>query len=323
MDISIVVPVFNEHDSIHTLAKEIRAVLGEPETSSWELILVDDGSTDGTFNVLSELCADSSNTIVIEFRRNFGKSAALSAGFSEARGDLVVTIDGDLQDDPAEIPNLISRMDEGFDLISGWKYPRQDPLTKILPSRLFNAVLRLTSGLKLHDFNCGLKIYRNDVAKAIRLYGELHRYTPILAQQMGYRVGEAKVSHRPRRFGPSKYGIRRFARGFFDLMTMLFLGTYTWRPLHLFGWVGLSSTVAGLTIGLYLVVLWFKDQGPIGTRPLLTLAVLLMIIGVQFFSIGLLAEMITRSQAGNQPSYSVRRRLDGNSLREPTEIPES
>jgi glycosyltransferase involved in cell wall biosynthesis len=259
---------------------------------------------------LEQLHAEDDHVRVIQFRRNFGKSAALAAGFRAVRGDVVFTMDGDLQDNPAEIPRFLDTLKQGYDLVSGWKYPRYDPLTKTLPSRIFNFVTGTLTGVKLHDFNCGFKAYRYPVTQEIRLYGALHRYTPILAHYKGFDVSEIKVSHRPRKFGRSKYGFKRFARGFFDLLTVLFLGQYTWRPLHLFGWAGLVAFALGILINLYLTALWLQDRGPIGNRPLLTLGVLLVIVGVQFFSFGLLSEMFAFTQSKETEPYSIRRELD-------------
>lgn len=309
MEISIVIPVLNEWENVVALYKKLTTALDLINTQEYEIIFVDDGSQDGTFGVLETLYAQDERIKVIQFRRNFGKSAALSAGFAAAEGKVVFTLDGDLQDDPTEIPRFLEKIHEGYSLVSGWKYPRYDPLSKTLPSKVFNFVVRLTTGVKLHDFNCGFKAYDCELIKELRLYGELHRYTPILAHQKGFRVAEIKVTHHPRKFGRSKYGFQRFARGFFDLLTVLFLGAYTWRPLHLFGWAGMGTFSLGLLINLYLTLLWFKDQGPIGNRPLLMLGVLLMIVGLQFFSMGLLAEMITYGQAQDIANYSVQRRL--------------
>ncbi len=310
MRLSVVIPVLNEYENLVTLYQELIPVLVTCVEEDFELIFIDDGSDDGTFAVLEFLHTQNPNVKVIQFRRNFGKSAALSAGFAAAQGDIVFTMDGDLQDDPAEIPRFLQPLADGYDLISGWKYPRYDPLSKTVPSKLFNATVRLTTGVPLHDFNCGFKAYRREVTQEIHLYGELHRYTPILAHQKGFRVAEIKIAHRPRKFGRSKYGFRRFAKGFFDLLTVLFLGTYTWRPLHLFGWAGIASFGLGFLVSLYLTVLWFGGHGPIGNRPLLTLGVLLLIIGIQFFTMGLLAELITHGQAQAFSNYSVRRRLE-------------
>ncbi len=309
MEISIVIPVLNERENLVTLYQKLTTTLDSMNVEEYEIVFVDDGSQDGTFEVLETLYAQDNRIKVIQFRRNFGKSAALSAGFAAAQGEVVFTLDGDLQDDPTEIPRFLAKMREGYNLVSGWKYPRYDPLSKTLPSKVFNFVVRLTTGVKLHDFNCGFKAYGREVIQELRLYGELHRYTPILAYQKGFRVAEIKVAHHPRKFGRSKYGFQRFARGFFDLLTVLFLGAYTWRPLHLFGWAGLGTFGLGLLVNFYLTLLWFRDQGPIGNRPLLMLGVLLMIVGLQFFSMGLLAEMITHGQAQDIANYSVHRRL--------------
>lgn len=303
--LSVVVPLLNEAESLLTLYQELTATLlrlGLP----YELIFVDDGSTDASSRILRALHAEDDRVQVIQFRRNFGKSAALQAGFSAARGDAVVTLDADLQDVPDEIPRLLAEIERGADLVSGWKFPRNDPASKRLPSSVFNAVVRLFTGVHLHDFNCGLKAYRAEVIRELRLYGELHRYVPVLAHFRGFRVEEIQVSHRPRRFGRSKFGPGRFARGFFDLLTVLFLTQYNRRPLHFFGWFGLSTLGVGFAINAYLAVLWFMGK-PIGTRPLLTLGVLLMIIGAQFVSFGLLGEMLASSSS--QADFSVRRHL--------------
>jgi glycosyltransferase involved in cell wall biosynthesis len=304
--ISVVIPVMNEAESIPILYQELTDILnllGKP----YEIIFIDDGSTDQTPEALRNLYHGDDNVQVIQFRRNFGKSAALSAGFDAAAGDIIVTMDGDLQDVPAEIPKLLEVLDEDTDLVSGWKHPRNDPLTKRLPSTLFNAVVRTLTRLHIHDFNCGFKVYRAEVTRELPLYGELHRYIPVLAHNRGFRVAEAKVHHRARQYGHSKFGGTRFARGFFDLITVLFLTQYTMRPLHFFGWFGISTFSLGFLINSYLAILWFMGQ-PIGTRPLLTLGVLLMIIGGQFFVFGLLAEMIA-STTNRSAGYSVRRHL--------------
>ena len=303
--ISVVVPLLNEAESLPQLYHELVETLDQIALP-FELIFVDDGSTDGSGRLLRALFAEDDRVQVIQFRRNFGKSSALTAGFDAASGDVVITLDADLQDMPAEIPRLLAELQDGADLASGWKYPRHDPLSKRLPSALFNSVVRLTTGVRLHDFNCGYKAYRSEVLAEIHLYGELHRYIPVLAHFRGFRVTETKVQHRARRFGRSKFGASRFTRGFFDLITVLFLTQYTRRPLHFFGWIGLTTLVAGFAINAYLAVLWFLGQG-IGTRPLLTFGVLLMIIGAQFGLFGLLAEMITSTSP--QRDYAVRRHL--------------
>lgn len=302
--LSVVVPLFNEAESLPPLYQELTAAL-DPLQLPYEMIFVDDGSTDASPRTLRALHAEDGRIQVIQFRRNFGKAAALAAGFAAARGDAVVTLDADLQDVPAEIPRLLDALADA-DLVSGWKYPRHDPLSKRLPSSLFNAVVRALSGVRLHDFNCGLKAYRADVLREVRLYGELHRYIPVLAHFRGFRVTELPVQHRARRFGKSKFGAGRFARGFFDLLTVLFLTQYTRRPLHFFGWFGLSTLITGFAINAYLAIVWFLGH-PIGHRPLLTLGVLLMIIGAQFVLFGLLAEMI--ASTAPQSEYTVRRYL--------------
>jgi glycosyltransferase involved in cell wall biosynthesis len=308
--LSIVIPVYNEVESIEPLYREIVAAV-EPLALPWELIFIDDGSSDGTTRKLRDVYVRDARVQIIEFRRNFGKSAALAAGFEAARGDAVVTMDGDLQDLPGEIPRLIDQLNLGTDLVSGWKFPRHDPLSKRLPSIVFNAVVRVFSGIKLHDFNCGLKAYRREVVKEVRIYGELHRYIPVLAHFRGFRVVEIPVKHRPRQYGRSKFGNGRFARGFFDLLTVLFLAQYTRRPLHFFGWFGVTALGLGFIINAYLAIIWFLGH-PIGTRPLLTLGVLLMIIGAQFVVFGLLAEMIASTKTDRD--YSVRRTLGRRAL---------
>jgi dolichol-phosphate mannosyltransferase len=289
--ISVVVPVHDEERSVALLYDELRSAL-EPVEAPWEAIFVDDGSTDGTFAALTRLHSATENVRVVRLRRNFGKAAALVAGFDQARGEIVVTIDGDLQDDPAEIPRLLAKLDEGFDLVSGWKAHRRDRLTRRLTSRLFNAVTSRVSGVRLHDMNSGLKAYRAEVVHGLRLYGELHRFIPVLAHYRGYRIAELPVNHRPREHGRSRYGIERYLRGFLDLLTVSFIGRYRHRPLHLFGGLGLILTTIGIAILVYLTV--EKALGhAIGGRPLLTLGVLLVVVGMQFFSLGLISEMIT------------------------------
>ena len=289
--ISVVVPLLNEEHSLEALYQQITDAL-DSEGQPFEVIFVDDGSTDGSFGVLSQLNAETTNVVVVHLRRNFGKAAALQAGFLEAQGDVVVTIDADLQDDPGEIPQLLAKLDEGFDLVSGWKTRRNDPLTRRLFSRLFNWATTVVSGVRLHDVNCGLKAYRAEVLRGMRLYGELHRFIPILASYRGYRVAEIPVNHRAREHGRSRYGPERYLRGFFDLLSVTFMGRYRHRPLHLFGGIGLLMGAVGFVILLYLTVLWFWGEG-IGHRPLLTLGVLLMVVGIQLVSLGLLSELIT------------------------------
>ena len=289
--ISVVIPVHNEERSVALLLDELDSAL-EPLEEPWEAIFVDDGSTDGTFSALTRLHAADGRVQVVRLRRNFGKATALQAGFGRARGEQIVTIDGDLQDDPAEIPRLLAKLEEGFDLVSGWKTRRRDPWTRRTLSRLFNWVTGRISGLRLHDLNCGLKAYRVDVLRGLRIYGELHRFLPVLAHYQGFRVGELSVNHRRREHGRSRYGVERYLRGFLDLLTVSFIGRYRHRPLHLFGGFGLVLGLLGTAILAYLTVLKLTGAA-IGHRPLLVLGVLLVVVGMQFFSLGLLSEMVT------------------------------
>ena len=264
----------------------------DPLQEPWEVVFVDDGSTDGTFAALTRLHAAHDGVRVVRLRRNFGKAAALQAGFAAAQGDTVVTIDGDLQDDPAEIPRLLAKLDEGYDLVTGWKTHRSDPLARRVLSRVFNAVTGRLSGLRLHDMNCGLKAFRAEVARELDLYGELHRFIPVLAHDLGFRVTELGVNHRPREHGRSRYGVERYARGFLDLLTVSFMSRYRHRPLHLFGGLGLVLGTSGTAILVYLTVVKLTGE-PIGRRPLLLLGVLLVVVGIQFLSLGLLSELVT------------------------------
>jgi dolichol-phosphate mannosyltransferase len=289
--ISVVIPVHDEERSVALLYEELAAAL-EPSGEPWEAIFVDDGSEDGSFAALTRLHAQAPNAKVVRLRRNFGKATALAAGFAHAEGEIVVTIDGDLQDDPAEIPRLLAKLDEGFDLVSGWKTRRRDPWRRRLLSRIFNAVTSRVSGLRLHDLNCGLKAYRAEVVRGLSLYGELHRFIPVLAHYRGFRVAELPVNHRLRTHGSSRYGLERYVRGFLDLLTVTFMGRYRHRPLHLFGTLGLVLGLLGTAILVYLTVLKITGEA-IGHRPLLTLGVLLVVVGLQFFSLGLLSELVT------------------------------
>jgi glycosyltransferase involved in cell wall biosynthesis len=289
--ISVVVPVHDEERSVALLYEELEAAL-EPGREPWEAVFVDDGSTDGTFAALTRLHARTPNTRVVRLRRNFGKSTALAAGFAQGEGETIVTIDGDLQDNPAEIPQLLAKLEEGFDLVSGWKTRRRDPLRRRILSRIFNSVTGRVSGLRLHDMNCGLKAYRAEVVRGLALYGELHRFIPVLAHYRGFRIAELPVNHRPRTHGRSRYGMERYLRGFLDLLTVTFMGRYRHRPLHLFGGLGLVLGFVGTVVLVYLTVLKATGEA-IGHRPLLTLGVLLVVVGLQFFSLGLLSEMVT------------------------------
>ncbi len=305
--VSIVVPLYNEEESLRELAAEIAEVSKEMG-KSYEIIFVDDGSTDRSFEVLRELHAHDSHVKVIRFRRNFGKSAALSVGFKEASGEYVITMDADLQDDPKEIPGLIAAMGDSYDLVSGWKQKRHDPLSKTLPSRFFNYVTGRMTGIPIHDFNCGLKAYRRVVIKSLSVHGELHRFIPVLAHWAGFRVTEKVVQHHPRKFGKTKYGVSRFFNGFLDLLTVLFTTRYLRRPLHLFGVWGIVSFVIGAMIDGYLSVERVLGLTSLSDRPLFLVGFLLIIIGVQFVSIGLLGEMITR-QERDEEVYSIRETL--------------
>jgi glycosyltransferase involved in cell wall biosynthesis len=306
MDLSIVIPLYNEEESLTELADQLIPIL-QGMNSSYEIIFVDDGSTDNSLNILKELRHKTGQIKILSFRKNYGKSAALSEGFKMATGEIIITMDADLQDDPSEIPNLVKKINDGCDLVSGWKKKRFDPLTKTLPSKLFNFITARLTGIKIHDFNCGLKAYRQMVIKEIPVYGTLHRYLPVLAHWKGFVIGEVVVQHHARQFGVTKYGWRRFFDGFFDLFTVLFLTRYRQKPLHLFGFFGLGALAAGFCISVYLSILWFQGQG-IGNRPLLFLGILLIIVGMQSFSIGLIGEMITNLK-DEEGSYSIREKI--------------
>jgi glycosyltransferase involved in cell wall biosynthesis len=305
--VSVIVPLFNEEHTLRSLYEELAVAL-DPQ-GSWEVVFVDDGSTDGSYGELMKLHAAFGNLRVVRLRRNFGKSAALAAGFEEARGEVIVTIDADLQDDPAEIGNLLAKLDEGFDLVSGWKARRRDSLPRRLLSQIYNRATGMVTGVRLHDMNCGLKVFRAEVVQDLRLYGELHRYVPVLAHHRGFHVTELPVNHRPREYGRSRYGLERYARGFFDLLTVAFMGRYRYRPLHLFGGLGLVIAFVGFVILVYLTAVKIGGAG-IGGRPLLLLGALLVVVGVQLFSLGLVGEMITShhaEKAGRQgPPTQVR-----------------
>ncbi|TFB12645.1 glycosyltransferase [Candidatus Marinimicrobia bacterium MT.SAG.4] len=307
-ELSIIIPVFNEEESILELAEEISGVMKDL-SAEYELIFIDDGSRDSSYDKIKSLADKDSRINGVRFRRNYGKAAALSEGFRISNGKMIVTMDSDLQDDPAEIPVLMKKLDEGFDVISGWKKNRKDPWTKRFPSKIFNLVTRMMSGIKIHDFNCGLKIYRSDVIKTVRVYGELHRYIPVLAKLAGFSVSELVVNHRPRKFGKTKFGASRFLKGFLDLTTVLFLGKFERNPLHFFGILGGFLFLSGLVINGYLTIQWFGEVW-IGNRPILFLGILLMIVGIQFISLGLLAEMITAREENLKYSIAERTYVD-------------
>lgn len=309
--LSIIVPVYNEEDSINILYKkvmdEIRKILNQTIISDYEIWFVSDGCIDNSENVIKELIIEDNKVHLIAFRRNFGKAAALQAGFRHANGDVVITMDADLQDDPAEIKRFIEKIDEGYDLVSGWKYNRLDPLEKRLPSKLFNKVTSMLSGVNLHDFNCGFKAYRRKVVKSIDIYGEMHRYIPVLANRKGFRITEITVTHHKREHGKSKYGWERYLRGLFDSMTTSFLLKFYDRPMYFFGRIGLLLLTVGFLICGWLTVDWFMGN-PIGGRPLLMLGILCLIMGLQSISTGFIGDMIVDA--------TYRQRYEENHIRE-------
>ena len=305
--LSVVIPLFNEAESLEELHSEIVTAC-DGNRIPFEAVYVDDGSTDNSFQVLEKLHRADPRVRAVQFRKNCGKSEALAAGFRIAQGDVIVTMDADLQDDPAEIPGLLAKLNEGYDMVSGWKRKRRDPLSKRLPSKFFNGTTALLTGLRLHDFNCGLKAYRREVAKTVQVYGELHRYIPALAKWHGFRVSEVAVNHRPRKFGKTKYGASRYLYGMLDLITVMFIGKFTRRPLHLFGSIGLLFSLGGGAITLYLILLRITHKIFLSNRPLLFIGIVFLILGIQFVSIGLLGEMITRSNA-SEHRPPVRRSL--------------
>jgi glycosyltransferase involved in cell wall biosynthesis len=288
---SVVIPLYNERDSLSELHRQLVSVL-DRTFARYEIIFVDDGSTDGSIDALRELRARDRRVKIISFRRNYGKSAALSEAFRATRGDVVITIDADLQDNPEEIPELVAKLDEGYDLVSGWKMNRKDPITKTLPSKLFNFTTSLVSGVRIHDFNCGLKCYRGEVVKRISVYGELHRFIPVIAGWEGFRVTEKKVTHFERKYGQSKFGPARFFNGMFDLMTVMFLTRRATSPLHFFGRVAFGFFVVGSLISLYFLILWLFGRG-LHVRPLMVGGLVMIVIAIQIGSFGLLAELFT------------------------------
>ncbi len=319
--LSVVVPVFNEQESLVQLIDELKVGIGR-SVASFEIILVDDGSTDDSWRLISELSqaastvASSENSVSvsgIRLRRNFGKAAALTAGMKIATGELILMLDADLQDDPAEFPELLKQINAGYDVVNGWKERRLDPWHKVYPSKVFNWMVGAMSGLKLHDHNCGLKLFRSEVALEIQIYGELHRFIPVLAHSRGFKVGEVAVNHRPRQHGHSKYGVRRFLRGLLDLLTVTFLTGFGRSPLHAMGSVGLGLFTVGMLGLMYLSLIWIANQTgyiaapkPIGNRPLLAYSIAASLLGGQALSLGLLAELIVANTARNSDSYSVR-----------------
>jgi glycosyltransferase involved in cell wall biosynthesis len=305
--VSVVIPAYNEAESLPELHGVLKTELVRLGVSH-EILFIDDGSTDGTLDVLRRLHAADSSVRAISFRRNFGKSAALAVGFAEARGALIVTMDADLQDDPTELPKLLARLDDGYDVVSGWKQNRQDPVSKTVPSRFFNAVTSMASGLRLHDFNCGFKAYRAEAAKSLEVYGELHRYLPALSHWQGFRVTEVPVRHHARKYGTTKFGMNRFVNGFLDLLSVMFIYAGSRSPLHIFGRIAIVLGTIGFAILGYFAVVWASGEW-LKVRPLLIFAVVLIILATQFISLGLLGEMMARSQHSDRV-YSIKERIE-------------
>ena len=312
--LSIVIPVCDERENLESLHRELDQV-ARANGYDLDIVFVDDGSTDGTWGVIRPLAEQDSRVRGIRFRRNFGKAAALSAGFRAARGDLVMTLDGDLQDDPREIPRFLAAMSEDLDVVSGWKQVRHDPWHKVWPSRVFNAMVSWLTGVKLHDHNCGMKCYRREVLREVKLYGELHRFVPVLAAARGFSVGELSIQHRPRKFGRSKYGVRRLTKGFLDLLTVKFLTGFGQRPQHLLGTVGLVCFTVGFFGMASLAVNWLLGHTlsdweitPLHQRPAVVYFLGALLLGAQLMSMGFLAELITAYQMREAETYSIAER---------------
>jgi glycosyltransferase involved in cell wall biosynthesis len=309
--LSVVIPIHNEEESLVTLHRELSEAFGP--LGAAEFLFIDDGSRDRSWATIRELAGRDPQVRGIRLRRNFGKAAALTAGFQAARGRIVFTLDGDLQDDPAEAVRFLEKLDQGYDVVSGWKRTRHDPWHKVYPSRIFNGMVSRLTGCQLHDHNCGFKVYHRDVLDEVGIYGELHRFVPVLAHAKGFKVGEIEVNHRPRRFGSSKYGVARFVKGFLDLMTVRFLTRFGQRPLHVMGALGLILLLMGGLGMTYLAGVWFLDHyvnpypeyGPIGTRPLLVYSVALLVVGMQLVSLGILAELVTSYNIQATDTYSI------------------
>ena len=310
--LSVVVPVFNESASLEPLYGELSRVAAEHDYQL-DLVFVDDGSTDDSWSKIERLTTRDARVRGIRFRRNFGKAAALSAGFKAARGELVLTLDADLQDDPCEIPRFLEAMDRDLDVVSGWKRVRHDPWHKVWPSRVFNAMVGYLTGVRLHDHNCGFKCYRREIFDEVRLYGEMHRFVPVLAAARGWRVGEIEVQHRPRKYGKSKYGVARFVKGFLDLLTVYFLTGYGQRPQHLLGTIGIVSFLVGLAGMSYLALNWLLarlfpgwELTPLHQRPAVIYSLAALLLGAQLISMGFLAELFTAYSARDQEPYSIK-----------------
>jgi len=306
VEVTALIPVYNEAENLEPLLEKLTADL-RALGKTYEILVVDDGSTDDTLARLRDLHRRIPHLRAIVFRRNYGKSAALSVGFHAARGRILVTLDGDLQDDSAEIGGLIAKLDEGYDLVSGWKQKRKDPISKTIPSKLFNAVTSSMTGIKLHDMNCGLKAYRAEVVRTIHLRGELHRFIPALAHWNGFRVGEMRTVHHPRLHGKTKFGAARFLNGFLDLLAVMFLNTSSRRPLHLFGRIGVFFAIVGALITVGFSWRWVLGEG-LRLRPALLFGAVLIILGIQFISMGFLGELIASTRT-HEPDYAIRERL--------------
>lgn len=309
--LSIVIPLYNEEESVSRLYDRLTKTLSKLKTD-YEIIIVDDGSTDKSFGILKKFHDRDSRLKVISFRRNFGQTAAMSAGFDQAQGDVIVTIDADLQNPPEEVPKLLKKIDQGFDIVSGWRKKRKDRfLTRLIPSKIANFLISTLTGVKLHDYGCSLKAYRKEVVKNINLYGEMHRFLPAVASSIGVRVAEVEVSHEPRRYGKSKYGLSRTLRVFLDLIMLKFLLSFQTRPIQIFGLTGIISGFIGGIIGVYLTYVRLILQQSIGNRPLLMLAVLLIVLGVQLVMMGLLGELLMRTyfESQGKKTYIIREKL--------------
>ncbi|RMF93744.1 MAG: glycosyltransferase [Candidatus Schekmanbacteria bacterium] len=314
IELSIVIPVYNEADNIAPLIKKIEAAI-EKIRKKCEVIFVDDGSTDGSSEILQKECLSRNNFTLIQFRKNFGQTAAISAGFDYSKGNVIITLDSDLQNDPADIPLLLEKIDEGYDVVSGWRKNRKDnPLTRNLPSAIANWIIGIATGVKLHDYGCTLKAYKKEIIQDVSLYGDLHRFIPALAAFEGAKITEIPVNHHPRQFGKSKYNLSRTWRVLFDLLTVSFLRRYKTRPLHIFGRVGLISFLLGFLISAYLTLQKFLYGIELAKRPLLILGVLLILAGIQLLSLGILAEMQTRTyfESQKQPIYRIKKIVNSN-----------
>ncbi len=306
--ISMVIPLLNEEESLEELALALEGELNDIANEKWEVLFIDDGSSDNSYEIIKRIHSRNQNFKCIRFRRNYGKSAALAVGFQAARGKLIGTMDADLQDDPKELKRMVDTINQGWDLVSGWKKVRHDPISKTLPSKFFNYVTSKTSGIRLHDFNCGFKMYRREVAKRLQVYGEMHRYLPALAHWDGFKVTEIPVTHHARPYGVSKFGLSRFLYGFLDLLTVMFTTRYMKRPLHFFGLLGTLFVILGLSVDTFLAIEWAMGLTYLSERPLFLMGIAFIIVGVQFISMGLLGELIIKNSF-KQQNYNIQERL--------------